>query len=225
MREATEWFALGCRAFALRRHLHAERCYSRALASLPHWHNALQRRAEAWEELGRTREAIEDYRHALRTDPLCAWCWESLGNDLAKVGRYKDARQSIQKALNLRPRDSSLRYDLAGILLQLGLYQKAASILQSLRRCRGLGMLWREGRGRAFALLGRTALAQKDLDACVSMLPKAAETWFYRGLAKLKAGDKPGASKDLAKARKLGMRLPPLHKLEGKRVDRLLRGC
>lgn len=198
--------------------------FFRALTSYPHWHNALQRRAQARDELGRTREALEDYRHALETDPLCVWCWESLGNDFAKVGRYKDARRSIQKALNLRPRDSSLTHDLAAILLQLGLYQEAVSVYESLRSTRRFGMLRREGRGRAFAFLGRTALAQKDLDACVSMLPKAAETWFYRGFAKLKSDDKPGASKDLAKARKLGMRLPPRHQLRGKALDRLLRG-
>lgn len=224
MRDADEWFEKGCRAITRNRYRHAERYLSRALAIHPGWHDARQRRALSREHLGKLREAISDYRHALKSDPQCAWCWEYLGDVYVTVGQYRAAHGCLMRAMRLSPRESSLRYDLGEVLLKLGQYRAAIRAFHSIRRSRRFGMLWREGRGRALVLLGKTVLALRDLDACVRMRPDCHETWFYRGIIRLKAHDEEGASKDLAKASKRGRRSPPLDKIGHESLDRLLIG-
>jgi len=224
MRAADEWFEKGCRAVKWHRHRQAEQYFSRALAIHPGWHNARQRRALAREHLGKLREAISDYRHALKNDPQCAWCWEYLGDVYVKMGWHRAAHGCLMRAMRLSPRESSLRYDLGEVFLKLRQYRAAIQMFQGVRRSRRFRLLWRQGRGRALALLGKTELALQDLDACVRRRPDSDETWFYRGLVRLKVHDKEGASKDLVKAGKRGRRMPPLEKLGRASLDRLLIG-
>jgi hypothetical protein len=101
----------------------------------------------------------------------------------------------------------------------------AAAILefQRIRKSKGFKLLWRQGRGRALALGGMNTRALKDLDACVSMRPDSGESWLYRGLVKLKAHDKEGATLELRKAKTLGCRVPPPGTLKGSVLIRLLR--
>jgi predicted Zn-dependent protease len=184
MPDANELFEKGCRAIKWNRYRQAERHLTQALALAPDWHDALQRRALSREGLGRLPEAASDYRHALRTDPSCDWCLESLAGVYTRMNRPNDSIKCLSRAVLLNPREPSYRHDLGQAYLKVGNYRAAILQFQRIRKSKRFRLLWRQGRGQAFALLGKTARALEDLDACVMLRPDSDEAWFYRGLAK-----------------------------------------
>lgn len=223
MSKARDWFEKGCRAIKWSRYRHADRYLSQALALDPDWHDALQRRALAREYLRMRHEAVSDYRHALRIKPRCAWCWQSLADVYARMDKNDEALACLTQAIRLRPRESSFRHDRGQAYIKVGEYAAAILEFQRIRKMKGFKLLWRQGRGRALALQGMNTRALKDLDACVSMRPDSGESWLYRGLVKLKAHDREGASMDFRKAKKLGSHAPPLGTLKRSALNRLLR--
>jgi tetratricopeptide (TPR) repeat protein len=215
-------FEKGCAALANNSYRRAERHFSESLELDPERHDAWQRRAFAKQCLGDRSGALKDYLRALKLHPRCAWCWHAMSDIHAENRRDKDARACLNKAIRARPTEPSFRYDLGVLHLRMGDSRKAVKVFESLRRSKGFGMLWRQGRGRAWALLGHFERALKDLDSCVKLRPDASETWAFRALARLKAGDSVGALKDWNRAGHLGKRSFPT--LNAKMADRLLMG-
>jgi tetratricopeptide (TPR) repeat protein len=80
--------------------------------------------------LGRGKEAIESYRHAIDRDATRAGAWASLGVSLCSIGEFREALPNFERALALDSANADARFyyaraldaagDRAGALAQIG---------------------------------------------------------------------------------------------------------
>ncbi|MGD1020186.1 MAG: tetratricopeptide repeat protein [Verrucomicrobiia bacterium] len=77
--------------------------------------------------MGRSRDAIGYFEHALRIKPDYAQAHCDLGTALQQEGRIEDAIGHFEQALRLRPDRALVHYDLAGALMQAGRVPEAMS--------------------------------------------------------------------------------------------------
>ena len=66
------------------------------------------------------REAIEQYREALRLDRDCAEAHYNLGESLQDLGRLKEAEQEYREAIRLDPEDPEAMARLNDLLREMG---------------------------------------------------------------------------------------------------------
>jgi tetratricopeptide (TPR) repeat protein len=76
-------------------------------------------------------EAIELYKQAIALDPLRANFHLALGYELYLVGRYEEARTTLQRAQELNPQLSSLHLTRGKILFSEGRPQEALAEMES----------------------------------------------------------------------------------------------
>lgn len=76
---------------------------------------ALNISADRKSSLGDQLGAIQEYRQALICDPDNILAWNSLGVVLAGLGQYKEARESLEEALNRAPGDHNTLYNLGNL--------------------------------------------------------------------------------------------------------------
>ena len=184
------------------RYAASEKLFSSSLRIFPNWHQALQRRGFARLMQNKMIQAANDYRRALKFDASCVECWVDLADVYSELGKHKKVVQCLNKTLKLASNDPQAFLQRGEAHLALGNYKAAVSDFERVRTHGGnrFGLLWREGRGRAYALLGEFEKAISDLSQCVIMRPDAAETWIYRGLARILATDLSGGVADLRSA-------------------------
>ena len=72
--------------------------------------------------MGRTSEAIDQYKQALRINPSSADAHNNLGAALAQMGRISEAIEQLKAALRINPNDIDARNNLT----KLEALQKAA---------------------------------------------------------------------------------------------------
>jgi tetratricopeptide (TPR) repeat protein len=87
-------------------------------------------------DIGRRREAIDEFRVALRADPENIYAWPYLANALESEGEYSQARKARDKAviankiaLARRPKDWSIQLNLADVYAQAHDYDAAKRLL------------------------------------------------------------------------------------------------
>lgn len=224
-------FDHGCSAILSSRHAEAERHCSRALSVLPHWHDALQRRALARTELGKFKGALADYQKALLSFPQCHWCWGDLADTYSAAKNPTRAKECLDMALCFASRsepDPEIRqeqaqYHLDRGLVLLALEQPRAALrdFNAARRDRGLRYLATLGRARALALSGQITQALRDLNACVRMLPEDEDCYFFRAIVRLLNNDRSGGLKDAQRVKKKALKKPLLMLANSKALPRL----
>jgi tetratricopeptide (TPR) repeat protein len=90
-------------------------------------HNGL---ADVLAGQGRTEEAIEHYRQAVRVTPQSNYARRKLAAIHARGGRMEEAIALYREAAKVEPDDAELRIDLATLLAGSGEYDEAASLFE-----------------------------------------------------------------------------------------------
>jgi len=91
------------------------------------WHVG---RAIGFERVGRTDEAISEYREAVRLRPDIPGYQSALGVALAKTGHYGEALPYLKEAIRLYSKNAPAQYWLGVSLVQLGRTDEGISALQ-----------------------------------------------------------------------------------------------
>ena len=103
-------------------------------AELDRWLHGLDSDSHAWSfnrgtvllETGRTEDAIEALREAVRRDPDDCSTRVNYGLALARGGKLEEAENQLRWAEQLDPRDPAIPYDLGAVLWRRGDYVQAA---------------------------------------------------------------------------------------------------
>ena len=88
----------------------------------------------ALQSMARDKEALQEYRAALRSKPDDAVTRNSLGTILQTMGLYEDAIKQYQEALRLKPDYVSVHYNWGNSLLAAGNPNEAISHFQEVLR-------------------------------------------------------------------------------------------
>ena len=91
-------------------------------------YRAHELRGEALEAAGKTDEAIEEYRQALKIKPELQTVHFSIGNIYWRGGRMEEAFVELQEELKVNPADPNSHYELGDILLSQNKLQDAENI-------------------------------------------------------------------------------------------------
>jgi tetratricopeptide (TPR) repeat protein len=141
---------------------------------------------------GASREALAQFREALRLQPENARALFYLGTTLASAGRTEDAVATLRRALARSPESGPAHLALARALRHLGRSQEALASLDEAVRYDPTSAEARGERIQALADLGRCREAQRELDASIVALP--GEPSFAALRARVTAGCPPPAN-------------------------------
>jgi len=107
----------------------AEQGYQRAISLAPEYATARQWRALALSARGRTSEAIEETRRALRSDPLSLIINTDLGRHYYYARRYDEAIVQLRSTIDLDPAFPRAHAELGRAYSQKGLHDLAVAEL------------------------------------------------------------------------------------------------
>jgi tetratricopeptide (TPR) repeat protein len=83
----------------------------------PNLHMIYYNQALAYDNSGKTDEAIAAYQKAIELRPTQAAYYNSLGNVYARAGKISEAQQAYQKSAELDPANAAMAYQNLGIVL------------------------------------------------------------------------------------------------------------
>lgn len=118
--------------------------------------------------VGRTGEAIDRFREALRLDPRYAEAQNNLGTALQTMGRTRDAVDHFRLALGLRPNDDRVHLNLGNALREVG---RDAEAMGEFRRTIALNPDSRDAHNN----LGVALAAQQKFSESVRQFERALE--------------------------------------------------
>ena len=124
---------------------------------------------------GEYQSAIDDLTECLRIDTNYALAYNMRGFAYRNLGNYEEAIADYTRAIRIDP--DRIDDDIAD------------------------AKYWR---GEAYYNLGNYEKAIADFTEFIRLAPDIADTYYNRGLAKLKLGQKESGCLDLSKARELG---------------------
>jgi type IV pilus biogenesis/stability protein PilW len=174
----------------------ALREYDLALQSDPDMPEAHRGRGLVLEHaFGKAREAEAEYRKALELRPGLSEAHNDLGQLLARSGRYPEALQEFDAALDstsyMEPWVARLNKGLA--LYRMGRRDEG---LAEVKNCLAVSPRYCAARrelGRLYLGEGRTKEALEELGAFARDCEKVVDAHLQLGLARMKSGDLPGA--------------------------------
>jgi tetratricopeptide (TPR) repeat protein len=106
------WFRAGALVYTLGHRNEAIGCFRRAAATGPKTRFGRLGRARALLTEDRDQEAEEALRQVLAQDPTDAMAYDLLGNLLSELGRFDEARECFQRAIEIAPLLAGSYYDL-----------------------------------------------------------------------------------------------------------------
>ncbi len=171
----------------------------------PEVHNALGLAYWARQEVG---QAERGFRRAVELKPDYSEAWNNLGALYLSIGRYGEAIEVLQKAL-----DNVFYGTQERALTNLGwaLY-KQGRLVEAQRRLRealevapGFPLAHKD-LGILLYDRGEYAEGLEHLTRAAESLPRDAEVFLYRGLTRLRTGDRDGARTDFEQAWRLAPR-------------------
>jgi type IV pilus assembly protein PilF len=155
---------------------------------------------------GSLDDAEKAYRHALAIRPAYSEAHNDLGQLLARTGRADEAIREFDVALeNMLYKEPYLARCNKGLAIYRagrkdeGLAQLRACVTGAPGYCRG-----RRDLGRALLEEKRTREALAELSAYARFCEKVPDAHLQVGLARMKAGDVPGAREAFERCRELG---------------------
>ncbi len=155
---------------------------------------------DAWARLGVLPAAEAEYLAGIRVNPQRVEPRALLGNFLAAVGDWENAEKAFRGALQLEPRNRTLRFEIARTLRQQGAFTEADSILPA-GNIDGVPrteyLLVRAG---ILIGLGRTDDAEPLLEEAVELTPESGDVQNDLGVLYLQEGDTERAREALMKA-------------------------
>jgi tetratricopeptide (TPR) repeat protein len=167
----------------------------------PDYDQAYINRANYRGRTGRVDAAISDLRTAWNLGSRRSELFLNWGNAYGSLGRLDSADVLYGDAIAADPTRGSAYYNRALVRLQLGRPREA---LADLDRYRVLlphrASMLHAPVGRAYLQLGRYAEAEAELDRAIDAGPPRARVFYDRGLARLRRGDRDGATADFREA-------------------------
>lgn len=117
------------------------------------------------------------------------------GSELLQDNRVHEAKEELERALHLQPRDAKGQDLLAVVYFRLGLYPRAITIYEQLRRKNPRDTALLLNLALCYLKTGQAALARRDLEALLALNPNHTRAWGYLGLACDRLGDLAEAEK------------------------------
>ena len=105
------------------------------------------------------------------------------GSELLQDDRAHEAKEELERALHLQPHDTKGQDLLAVVYFRLGLFPRAISILEQLRRKNPKDTAILLNLSLCFLKTGQPSLARRDLEALIALNPNHNRAWGYLGLA------------------------------------------
>lgn len=158
---------------------------------------------------GRYEEAIAEYQHALKLQPL-PQIRLNLALAYYKAAKLPLAVEEIEKVRGALPDDLRVVMLLADCYLRLGENKKVVQLLEPLEATHGDNLAITYMLGSALVRDGQTDKGQMIIDKILRQ-GDSAEARLLMGTTKLIAHDDPGAVADLKKAVELNPNLPSVH--------------
>lgn len=111
------------------------------------------------------------------------------GSELLQDNRAHEAKEELERALHLQPHDTKGQDLLAVVYFRLGLYPRAISIYEQLRRTSPRDPALLLNLALCYLKTGQPSLARRDLEQLLALNPSHARAWGYLGLACERLGD------------------------------------
>lgn len=111
------------------------------------------------------------------------------GSELLQDNRVHEAKEELERALHLQPRDSKGQDLLAVVYFRLGLYPRAIHIYEQLRRKNTNDTALLLNLALCYLKTGQPQLARRELEQLLGLNPMHARAWGYLGLACERMGD------------------------------------
>ncbi len=111
------------------------------------------------------------------------------GSELLQDNRVHEAKEELEQALHLQPRDTKGQDLLAVVYFRLGLFPRAIAIYEQLRRKNPKDTALLLNLALCYLKTGQPALARRDLEQLLQMNPSHLRGWGYLGLACERLGD------------------------------------
>jgi uncharacterized protein (AIM24 family) len=111
------------------------------------------------------------------------------GSELLQDNRVHEAKEELERALHLQPRDSKGQDLLAVVYFRLGLYPRAINIYEQLRRTNPNDTALLLNLALCYLKTAQPQLARRDLEHLLGLNPTHARAWGYLGLACERMGD------------------------------------
>lgn len=120
------------------------------------------------------------------------------GSELLQDNRVHEAKEELERALHLQPRDLKGQDLLAVVYFRLGLYPRAIQIYEQLRRRNANDTALLLNLSLCYLKTGQPQNARRDLEQLLTLNPNHARAWGYLGLACERLGDIPQAENAFA---------------------------
>jgi cytochrome c-type biogenesis protein CcmH/NrfG/uncharacterized protein (AIM24 family) len=111
------------------------------------------------------------------------------GSELLQDNRVHEAKEELERALHLQPRDAKGQDLLGVVYFRLGLYPRAIAIYEQLRRKNPRDGALLLNLALCYLKTGQPALARRDLETLLASNPTHGRAWGYLGLACERLGD------------------------------------
>jgi hypothetical protein len=111
------------------------------------------------------------------------------GSELLQDNRVHEAKEELERALHLQPRDSKGQDLLAVVYFRLGLHARAIQIYEQLRRRNANDPALLLNLALCYLKSGQPQAARRDLEHLLTLNPTHARAWGYLGLACERLGD------------------------------------
>jgi Flp pilus assembly protein TadD len=120
------------------------------------------------------------------------------GSELLQDNRVDEAKDELERALHLQPRDTKGQDLLAVVYFRLGHYPRAIAIYEQLRRKNARDTAILLNLALCYLKTGQPALARRDLEQLLSVNSTHSRAWGYLGLACERLGDLEQAQRAFA---------------------------
>jgi Tetratricopeptide repeat len=111
------------------------------------------------------------------------------GSELLQDNRVLEAKEELEHALTLQPRDTKGQDLLAAVYFRLGLYPRAISIYENLAQAHPRDASLKLNLALAYLKTGQPDAARGQLEEVVKAAPNHQRAWGYLGLAFERLGD------------------------------------
>jgi protein O-mannosyl-transferase len=162
--------------------------FSHAIEVTQNNYLAHNNRGNAYDSLGRYRDAAESYKQAIRIKPDYAEAHYNLGNAYRNLGRYQEAMESYKQAIRVKPDYAKAYYNLGNACRNLGRYQEAIESYKQAIRVEPDDAEAHYNLGVTYSGLGRYQEAIESYKQAIRIKPDDAETHYNLGNANRNLG-------------------------------------
>lgn len=111
------------------------------------------------------------------------------GSELLQDNRVHEAKEELERALHLQPRDAKGQDLLAVVYFRLGLYPRAIQVFEQLRRRNADDPALLLNLALCYLKTNQPELARRELEQLLGTHPTHARAWGYLGIACERMGD------------------------------------